>query len=154
MNEEIKPCPFCGKSVDMDDGDTLYPIGVYWRESEYVPDERHYVGHKEHNPETDHPCYGMHCPESSGGCGAQITGDSLEETIDNWNTRVYTLNMSQNNENSTKVTLQNKYGTYTVEVPNSDLTINEMMSQVIAPVLKAATYPSQLVNQYINPDIK
>jgi len=62
--------------------------------------------------------------------------------------------MYRNAENFTKVTLQNKYGSYTIEVPNSDLTIDTMMSQIIAPLLKAATYPSQLVNQYINSDIK
>lgn len=149
----MKPCPFCGKAADMDDGDTLYPIGIYWRESEYDSDERHYIGHKEHNPYTDHPCYGMHCPESSGGCGVEVTGDSRQEAIDNWNRRVYTSDMTQENENFTRVTLQDKYGTYTIEVPYSDLSIDEMLSKVISPLLKAATYPSKLVDEYINPDI-
>lgn len=82
---EMLPCPFCGRPVDMDDEDTLYPSGIYWRYSEEIQ-SRYYVSHKE-RLEGDCACYSMHCPESSGGCGASISKDSYEEVIAAWNRR-------------------------------------------------------------------
>lgn len=87
MNQSpaILPCPFCGKAVDLEDQDTLYPSGTYWRD------------HKEHGLRTYHSrstreegdgvCYGMHCPIPAGGCGAEIRGDSREEAIAAWSRR-------------------------------------------------------------------
>lgn len=78
----MKPCPFCGKQVDLEDHDTLYPTGTGWsvqggfrtyHSSEEVPPEQR--------------CWGMHCPESAGGCGAEITGHTRQEAIDKWNRR-------------------------------------------------------------------
>ena len=30
----MKPCPFCGHKVDLDDPDTLYPNGIGWKDRE------------------------------------------------------------------------------------------------------------------------
>jgi len=81
MNEKIKPCPFCGSTQDIDDGDTLYPTGGGWkliggtglkgyRRFSEVPKEQW--------------CWGMHCCN----CTAEVQGDSKQEAIDNWNKRV------------------------------------------------------------------
>ena len=80
---EMLPCPFCGKRVDLDDDDTLYPTGIYWRITDGV---RHYIRHKNRLPD-DNKVWGMHCPETSGGCGVEIHRDSREECIDAWNRR-------------------------------------------------------------------
>ncbi len=79
----MKPCPFCGKHVDLEDSDTLYPTGTGWKD--------HPEGFRSYYRHTEVPkeqwCWGMHCPEPSGGCGAEITGDSKEEAIEKWNRR-------------------------------------------------------------------
>ena len=80
----MKPCPFCGHEVDLEDGDTLYPNGVGWEDH---PDHgRHYCSRGQVPKEQW--CYSMNCPETAGGCGAEISGDSRQEAIDKWNTRV------------------------------------------------------------------
>lgn len=79
----LLPCPFCGKTVDLEDCDTLYPIGLYWREEGGI---RHYVRHEDRK-EGDERVWGMHCPEVSGGCGAEITADSKQDAISAWNRR-------------------------------------------------------------------
>lgn len=80
-----KPCPFCGKEVDPDNEDTLYPNGVGWK---LRP-----KGYKSYHSFRDVPpeqwCYSMHCPETAGGCDAEISGDSAEEAIAKWNRRAY-----------------------------------------------------------------
>lgn len=43
---ELLPCPFCGRKVDDDLSDTLYPSGTYWREEDGL---RHYIGHRDRN---------------------------------------------------------------------------------------------------------
>lgn len=65
---ELKPCPFCGHPVDMDDPDTLYPYPTGFRREE-------------------HWCYTIQCVETAGGCGAEISADSEQECIDKWNRR-------------------------------------------------------------------
>lgn len=88
MKIEMLPCPFCGKQVDLDDPDTLYPSGVFWRDGAVpgMPELRTYHGVLERR-EGDGMCYGMHCPSNSCGCGAEIHGDSKEETVAAWNRR-------------------------------------------------------------------
>ena len=29
----MKPCPFCGHEVDLEDEDTLYPAGIGWKDN-------------------------------------------------------------------------------------------------------------------------
>jgi hypothetical protein len=80
-----QPCPFCGKEADMNDPDTLYPSGSYWRDAADVG-IRTYHGARQHQ-EGDGVCWAMHCPTPAGGCGAEITGDSKEEAIAAWDRR-------------------------------------------------------------------
>ena len=77
------PCPFCGKQPDLNDPDTLYPSGIYWRITHGI---KHYIMHKDREP-ADNKVWGMHCPETSSGCGVAINRDSAQETIDAWNKR-------------------------------------------------------------------
>ena len=80
--EELKPCPFCGKEPDISDGDSLYPTGIGWKdEGEY----RSY--HKGSEVPKEQWCYAAGCSELSGGCGAEMSGDSRQEAIDKWNAR-------------------------------------------------------------------
>lgn len=75
------PCPFCGKPVNLNDDDTLYPTGQYWRVDDGI---KHYIQHKDRQAD-DNSVWGMHCSATSGGCGAEIHGDSKQETVDKWN---------------------------------------------------------------------
>lgn len=80
----LKPCPFCGKAMDIDDPDTIYPSG-FWAS---VPGEdyRHYFNDPSRcTPEGT--TYNVVCQTSAGGCSASIDGDSYKEAINNWNTR-------------------------------------------------------------------
>lgn len=83
--QEIKPCPFCDKPVDLTDDDTLYPSGVGWLFDEELKMRTY---HETMDVPVEQWCYGMHCPITAGGCGAEIHGDSKQEAIDKWNRRV------------------------------------------------------------------
>lgn len=85
MQVEMKPCPFCGMKVDLDEPDTLYPNGNGWIHNEVI-EKKVYVSFREVPKEQW--CYTMHCPETTGGCGVEISGDSKEEAIAAWNKRV------------------------------------------------------------------
>lgn len=80
---ELSPCPFCGRKPDEDLSDTLYPNGSGWKEVG--------KGFRSYHSFRDVPkeqwCYSMHCPESAGGCGVEIHGDSEEEVVKKWNRR-------------------------------------------------------------------
>jgi len=82
---DTPPCPFCGKPVDMEDADTLYPSGTGWKFDEDLQ-MRTYHRLREVPPEQW--CYGIHCSESSGGCGAEIHGDSKDAALAKWSMRV------------------------------------------------------------------
>lgn len=78
----LMPCPFCGRKVDEDLDDTLYPTGHGWLEE---GGHRHYVSYRE--APKDQWCWQMLCPEVGGGCGVEIHGDSRDEAIAKWNRR-------------------------------------------------------------------
>lgn len=87
MND-LLPCPFCGRAVEEDLSDTLYRTTPWW----YVVTERKTYRTYGHNNirrhiEPDGYVWTMHCPESCGGCGAEIHGDSEEEAKAAWNRR-------------------------------------------------------------------
>lgn len=78
------PCPFCGKPVDLEDGDTLYPNGTGW---EYHRQNGFRTYRNFRDVPKEQWCYSLHCTESAGGCGAEMSADSREEAIAKWNTR-------------------------------------------------------------------
>jgi len=72
MTDILKPCPFCGSIIDINDSDTLYPNGEYSYNYNSIL--------KIHETQL---CHDICCD----GCGAEVHGDSRKETIDKWNTR-------------------------------------------------------------------
>lgn len=49
----------------------------------------------------------------------------------------------------TKMTLETRDGTYSVDIPHDDMTIDDMMNIVVGPLLKAAGYSETLVDEYL-----
>lgn len=84
MNQ-AKPCPFCGKRIEVTDVDTLYPSGIGWTDH-HTDGFRSY--HKAMEVPKEQWCYKIVCAESHGGCGAEMHGDDKEEAIEKWNQRV------------------------------------------------------------------
>lgn len=84
LDGTVRPlaCPFCGRAPELDHPDTLYPDGIGWKP---FGDMRSYVNFRE--VPREQWCYGMHCDESCGGCGAEIHGDSAAEALVKWNKR-------------------------------------------------------------------
>lgn len=96
MNSEAKgvillPCPFCGREVDEDLSDTLYPTGIGWISTGV---HVHYIS-SIMVPE-EQWCWKLVCPESGGGCGAEMHGDSMEEVITKWSRRAILGNKPDN----------------------------------------------------------
>lgn len=84
MNEYIKPCPFCGHAVELDNPDSVYPNGTGW--GTCADGTRAYYPARIVPP--DQWCYSVHCVVTAGGCGAEISGDSFSEAVARWNRRV------------------------------------------------------------------
>ena len=80
----MKPCPYCGHAVDLDDPDTLYPNGIGWE----VRNNGYYSYHHYSVVPKEQWCYSIHCVTTSGGCGVEISGNSKQECIEKWNRRV------------------------------------------------------------------
>ena len=77
----MKPCPFCGEEVEEDD---IYPTGSGWKD--HGDGLRSYHSFR-HVPQ-EQWCYSVHCEVTRGGCGVEMSGDTKQEAIDNWNRRV------------------------------------------------------------------
>lgn len=84
LNEGLECCPFCGKAVDLEDPDTLYPSGTGWLYNESLGCRTY---HSYREVPKEQWCWTMHCPVTSGGCGAEMPGDSKAEVIAAWNKR-------------------------------------------------------------------
>ena len=80
-------CPFCDNSIDAEDSECLHPNGIVWTETDGF---RVYSSRRD-TPEYEGQCYSIHCNVLNGGCGAEISGDSVEEVVEKWNRRVTTL---------------------------------------------------------------
>ena len=89
MTNKLAPCPFCGMQSHQDWDDTMYPSGTGWREDPRGNEGllRHYLGRTERH-RWQGTCYEINCCTNYGGCGANISGDSIEAVINNWNRRV------------------------------------------------------------------
>jgi hypothetical protein len=81
----LLPCPFCGKVPDMEDFDTLYPSGIGWKDHEDGTRSYHFAM----DVPKEQWCWLLHC-FANGGCGAEMRGDSRDEVVTKWNTRVKT----------------------------------------------------------------
>ncbi len=80
----VMPCPFCGRAVDLEDHDTLYPSGSAW---EFDAELQTRTYHRAFDVPKEQWCYSMHCPVQAGGCGAEMHGDSKDEALEAWNRR-------------------------------------------------------------------
>lgn len=90
MDEQLKPCPFCGHKVDINDPDVIHPTGIYWFRdpksdiSMFGED----VGFLYDTDEvSDNAYWIINCVESSGGCDTTIHGISKEDVIKKWQRR-------------------------------------------------------------------
>ena len=83
---KIKPCPFCGMSVDLQDPDSLYPNGTGWAFNDNLGFRTY---HSAKEVPAEQWCYSLHCVVHHGGCGAEMHADSRQEAIDRWNKRSY-----------------------------------------------------------------
>jgi hypothetical protein len=70
----VAPCPFCGKDIE---DDNIYTSGIGWLEEDGI---RTY--HVCRGVPKEQWCWVLHCT-----CGAEMHGDSKEETLDKWNKR-------------------------------------------------------------------
>ena len=70
MVDRLKPCPFCGKTPDINDPDCIYPAS---RDKDLRGKFKH---------------WNLNCFETGDGCAASILGSSKEDVIKKWNTRV------------------------------------------------------------------
>ncbi|HEY6021518.1 MAG TPA: hypothetical protein VIY48_16920 [Candidatus Paceibacterota bacterium] len=91
LNEglEALECPFCGKRVDFDDADVLYPSGMGWKFDKELQMRTY---HQFCEVPKNQWCWEIHCPIQSGGCGAEMHGDTKEETLKKWNRRISNAN--------------------------------------------------------------
>jgi len=75
----MKPCPFCGHQMDMDNPDTVYPNGTGWK----IGEDGIRTYHDAREVPREQWCYSVHCV----GCGVEVSGDSRQECLDKWHRR-------------------------------------------------------------------
>lgn len=49
----------------------------------------------------------------------------------------------------TKLTLENEYGTISIEINKTDVTLPTFSNELIKPILLAASYPESVIEKYI-----
>jgi len=95
MTQLLKPCPFCGKEVNLTEQGTLSLLSIVWR---YDPLLGYRTYHKWKDRKFgDTECCTINCDMTRGGCGVEITGDTKNEVIELWNTRNSTSETKLNN---------------------------------------------------------
>lgn len=77
MNTELKHCPFCGDMPDINDPDVLHAVGGDLN-----------MWYDEENNKIIYTLWQLSCNRNGCGCGAAVLGDSREDCIRIWNTRV------------------------------------------------------------------
>ena len=50
----------------------------------------------------------------------------------------------------TEITLRNKYGEYTIRVPQGDMLIGELFDDVVVPVMLAAGYQRESLDNWLS----
>lgn len=50
----------------------------------------------------------------------------------------------------TKVTIENEFGKYTVEVDKDDMNLSELLDQLVLPALLSVGYHRSTLDKYIN----
>lgn len=64
--------------------------------------------------------------------------------------RTHETQEDTNEKPATKMTLECKYGTYSISIPKDDLDIHTLAEELIEPLLKCAGYSDQLIGRYFN----
>ena len=49
----------------------------------------------------------------------------------------------------TSLTFRTQDGTFTINLPKNEMTVDEVMQELVKPILLAATYQSENINEYI-----
>ena len=55
---------------------------------------------------------------------------------------------------STKITLKDAYGEYNIEVPRIELSIDEIFSDFVRPVLLAAGYSKEIIDEIMGGEVQ
>ena len=48
----------------------------------------------------------------------------------------------------TSITIKNEYGEYTIEVNQDDMSISDIIENLVEPCLKATGYSTDVINEY------
>lgn len=81
----LQRCPLCDLNVMACTDDSFHSAAKSWI---LVNNKKKYFHIRDPEYLTGTRCYVASCPESAGGCGLSLEGESLQETADKWNNRV------------------------------------------------------------------